>query len=178
MKRISAGVEKHKQGKTAIDPITKQNVYIEQFSDDEQGLIDTLDHFNYSHLMLLHNGMENGIAQIRRTLCLWVVFGIICVGVAATCIFFTIPLLNNINYAFVPAVGCLCVGSSSVVIGFNLLRLRAANKLKQYYMESQLSGNNNMEQLFERVYYPVVRKKTKETIVWSHQDVELVDQGA
>jgi len=51
--QISDGITAHLQGQPAYDPVTKQEVWIEDYSDDEQYLIYLLDQFSHSNLLWL-----------------------------------------------------------------------------------------------------------------------------
>ena len=45
VEEIAKGIEKHMHGEPAYDPITDRNVWIEKFNDEEQYIVDCLDHF-------------------------------------------------------------------------------------------------------------------------------------
>merc|ERR1712129_321313 len=47
VQNISDGITKHMQGLPALDPITKQEVRIEEYSAFEQQIVDLFDHFTY-----------------------------------------------------------------------------------------------------------------------------------
>ena len=53
LKQIENGITKHLQGKPAWDPITKQDVWIEQLDDEEQYLQYLLDQFSHKWILWL-----------------------------------------------------------------------------------------------------------------------------
>eukprot|EP01084_Bolivina_argentea_P311759 539678_1 len=72
---LSAGITLHLQGKAAIDVITKQEVYIEDYSEEETYLIYLLDQFSHSNLLWLlspdqiwNRHQEQGLLLRKSTL--------------------------------------------------------------------------------------------------------------
>ena len=53
IQQIGEGITQHMQGQSAYDPLTKQEVWIEDYSDEEQYLIYLLDQFSHSNLLWL-----------------------------------------------------------------------------------------------------------------------------
>lgn len=263
---ISDGITKHMQGLPAIDPITKQQVVIEEYNKNEQYIVDLFDHFTYSQIIWLlepntilkkHNknlnqngnnknrrmsfqaisnidfdvkhflsklntgksinspssssqikiknnsiapdinranpassevtssavrvvktaddtietsyfksmGKIKGVEKIKWTILFWIMFGILCVSASATGVAMTIHLLHDVNYAFIPALFCLCIGTSSVFTGFNILKFRAARKLEKCIKYP--SGNIDLDDLLKRVLYPKIKGQRGGGFVWS-----------
>lgn len=72
---ISEGITLHLQGQSAWDPVTHQEVWIEEHSDEEQYLIYLLDQFSHSSLlwllspeMIWKRHQENKLPLRRNTL--------------------------------------------------------------------------------------------------------------
>merc|ERR1712048_1304331 len=87
--------------------------------------------------------------------------------------------LHDVNHAFIPALFCLCIGTSAVFIGFHVLKLRAAIKLEQYihgHRELTNLGDGlneeaiDLDDLLKRVLYPKIKGQRGGGFVWS--DVE------
>ena len=260
---ISDGITKHMQGLPAIDPITNQQVVIEEYTKAEQQIVDLFDHFTYTQIIWLlepntilkkHNkkwnndengngngrngrngrrmsfqaianidfdvkhflsklntgksasspsatgqikvknnsiapdidrahpvgseitssavrvvsdpttntietsyfksmGKVKGISRIQKTIIFWIIFGVICVTMSGFGVAMTIQQLHDVNYAFIPALFCLCIGTSSVFTGFNILKYRAA-KLETCIKAHQ---NIDIDDLLKRVLYPKIK---------------------
>ena len=76
-------------------------------------------------------GKIKGIRQIQKRTAFWVGFGIVCASMSAIGVAATMHLLHDVSYAFVPALFCLSIGTSSVFTGLNVLKMRAAKRLEK-----------------------------------------------
>jgi len=247
---ISKGITLHMQGLSAYDPVTEQEVWIEQHPEDEQYLIYLLDQFSHSNLLWLlspdtiwkrhqeqnmplrkntlkhltqiddndvnevndghkrrqtehidndkqenpttntrgfcscfdtkihlkniikkndvefgrddngnivyvaianfeAHGIDEGVKRIKIRVFLWAllyfgIFLISIIGVAST-----LRLLQDADYAFIPAVFCLMIGLSLVGAGFNILRFRAAAEIKTHIQEKNIS-----DEVLAKCIYP------------------------
>ena len=249
---ISEGITKHMQGLPAVDPITGQEVVIEEYSAEEQLVVDLLDHFTYSQMMCLlepntilkkhdqRQGSDNGrgrrrmsfqamsssigaldvkqflsrlqtgkevkasggikvkdnsiapdikaanahseitsssvrvisdldsnsietsyfksigkvkgIRLIEQHIAFWVGVGVVAALMSAIGVAVTMHLLHDVSYAFVPALFCLCIGTSSVFTGLNVLKMRAAKQLKRCIRFPALYGDAvDLDDLLKRV---------------------------
>lgn len=261
---ISEGITLHLQGQSALDPVTNQEVWIEEHSDETQYLIYLLDQFSHSSLLwllspemiwkrhqenklplrrntLLHinslgsfqsdeilhgdadeddggiqtarnkksatevidndeqthprtnahgccscfdtkihlatitktrndvefgkdddgnivyvavagleaHGVAEGIRRIKSRVALWITFYIVMWLVSVIGVGSTWNLLRDETLAFLPAIFCLTIGLSLVGAGFNTLRYRAANEIKEYIKEHQIS-----EEVLAKCIYP------------------------
>eukprot|EP01083_Nonionella_stella_P001546 4438_1 len=258
---ISEGITKHMQGLPAIDPITQQEVLIEEYTPSEQALVDLFDHFTYSQIIWLlepntilkkhkkqdsHQrrmsfqavsdvvdvkqflsklqnknagiGVKNnkieptdpsrarseitsssvrviseddivrtsyfksmgkvkGVRKIRQRMTLLILFGCCCLIGAATGVAMTLHLLHNVNYAFIPALFCLCIGTSAVFIGFHILKLRAAKKLERYITDEELkrAEDFDFDDILKRVLYPKIKGQRGGGFVWSDVERTQID---
>merc|ERR1740123_1719942 len=93
------------------------------------------------------------------------------VGVMAT-----MPLLHDVSHAFVPALFCLCIGTSSVFTGLNVLKMRAAKQLERCIRFPALYGGAvDLDDLLKRVLYPKIKGQRGGGFVWSDVERTQID---
>eukprot|EP01083_Nonionella_stella_P196366 722611_1 len=265
--KISDGITLHMQGLPAFDPITKQDVWIENYNDTEQYLIYLLDQFNHANLLWLlspdtiwkrhqqqgiplrkstlrhlteindddddnnidnnidnhidndkqdepitnthglcscfdtkihikniirtrndvqfgrddngnivyvavqnfeAHGVSEGVKRIKIRVMMWAIFYFTLTVISIVGVSSTIQFLKDEDLAFVPAIFCLVIGLSIVGSGFNCLRYRAANEIKSYIVEKNIS-----DEILAKCIYPKTKGQRGGALV---QDEQRLDQ--
>merc|ERR1712154_697989 len=128
-------------------------------------------------------GKQKGIAKIRKKMIFLIIVGVVCLFCAGFGVALTIRLLHDVNHAFIPALFCLCIGTSAVFIGFHVLKLRAALKLELYINGHRelVNGdglneeNIDLDDLLKRVLYPKIKGQRGGGFVWSDVERTQID---
>eukprot|EP01083_Nonionella_stella_P018259 50941_1 len=270
---ISAGITQHLQGLSAYDPVSKQDVWIEDYTEEEQYLIYLLDQFSHSNLLwllspdtiwkrhqdqgiplrkstLLHltqvdddddadanpkeedrkvthmidnetqeqpltntrglcscfdtkihikniirtrndvefgrdahgnivyvavakfeaHGVSEGVKRIKIRVCLWIAFylSLFCISVVGVST--TIRYLRNATYAFVPAIFCLMIGLTFVGVGFNYMRYRAANEIRTYIEEKNIS-----DEVLAKCIYPKTKGQRGGALIGNDEELDQIN---
>ena len=112
------------------------------------------------------HGVEEGIKRIKSRVALWITFYIVVWLISVIGVGSTWHLLKDDTLAFLPAIFCLTIGLSLVGAGFNTLRFRAANEIREWIREHDIS-----EELLAKCIYP----KTKGQYGGSIMDEDELD---
>jgi len=95
------------------------------------------------------HGVEEGIKRIKSRVAMWIAFYIVFWLISVIGVGSTWNLLQSESWAFLPAIFCLTIGLCLVGVGFNTLRYRAANEIREYIEEHAIS-----EELLAKCIYP------------------------
>lgn len=131
------------------------------------------------------HGMEEGIKRIKTRVALWIAFYIAMWLISVIGVATTVQFLKDERMAFLPAVFCLTIGYAvclimticsvhrwspslcrltMVGVGFNILRFRAANEIKEH-----TEKHNFSEELLAKCIYPKTKGQHGGSTVAEHE---------
>ena len=95
------------------------------------------------------HGVDSGTRKLQRRMIYWVTLFLCTACGSLAGVISTWHLLNDADFAFIPAVFCLCIGLSCTGAGFSYLRSQAAKEIRHWVEEHNLS-----EETLAKCIYP------------------------
>ena len=116
------------------------------------------------------HGIDRGTRRLQRRMLYWVIIWALCAFTSLICVIFTWPLLSEPDYAFIPAVFCLCIGLCTTGSGFSFLRSKAAKEIRHWVEKHNLSS-----EMIARCIYPKTKGQRGGASL-AEEDLGFIDQ--
>eukprot|EP00931_Biecheleriopsis_adriatica_P036695 TRINITY_DN21107_c1_g1_i1.p1 TRINITY_DN21107_c1_g1~~TRINITY_DN21107_c1_g1_i1.p1 ORF type:complete len:882 (-),score=110.24 TRINITY_DN21107_c1_g1_i1:71-2716(-) len=128
---IAEGIAKHKAGEPGVDPLSGQEYELTFFTEQEniEG-VWVMDHFPGTDWMQqLDTNPQKSLESLSQR-CIWEVIAAVVLLLASTAgLAGTIRYLDNAVLAFVPTLCAVILGVSILLVGFSVMRTKAAFQL-------------------------------------------------
>jgi len=129
---MAEGIRQHKEGKAAPDPLTGKEYALTAYTDEENECgVWRLDHFiGVQVVQEIADNPSEALPKLTSR-CFMHFVGAILFLILSVCLLVgSVPLLKNKKLGAVPTICAVLMGISFVLLGFSMLRWRAAREMQ------------------------------------------------